>query len=206
MTRAAIISKFGHIKKFEAKEGDRVVARILPGEYYVTTEDEVITTVLGSCISACICDPVTKIGGMNHFMLPESESGDSRWSNTVADATHRYGNFAMESLINDILKLGAKKQNLQVKVFGGGKILEAMTDIGKRNIEFAKEYLLAEQLKILSEDTGDRFPRKVNYYPESGRVRVKKLRALYSEDIARREKQFISEIKTEPVGGDVELF
>mgnify|MGYP000374136066 CR=1 FL=1 len=206
MTRAAVLGKFSHIKKFQAKEGQRVVARILPGEYYVTTEDEVITTVLGSCISACICDPAAKIGGMNHFMLPESEGGDSRWGNTVADATHRYGNFAMESLINDILKLGGQKSRLQVKIFGGGKILEAMTDIGKRNIDFAKEYLLAENLQIVSEDVGDRFPRKVNYYPESGKVRVKKLRSLYSEDIARREKQFISEIKTEPVGGDVELF
>jgi chemotaxis protein CheD len=206
MTRAAVLGKFAHIQKFQAREGHRVVARILPGEYYVTTQDEVITTVLGSCISACICDPEAKIGGMNHFMLPESESGDSRWSNTLADATHRYGNYAMESLINDILKLGGVKSRLQVKIFGGGKILEAMTDIGKRNIDFAREYLLAEQLTIVSQDVGDRFPRKVNYYPESGKVRVKKLRALYNEDIARREKQFISEIKTEPVGGDAELF
>lgn len=206
MTRAAVLGKFAHIQKFQAREGHRVVARILPGEYYVTTQDEVITTVLGSCISACICDPEAKIGGMNHFMLPESESGDSRWSNTLADATHRYGNYAMESLINDILKLGGDKSRLQVKIFGGGKILEAMTDIGKRNIDFAREYLLAEQLSIVSQDVGDRFPRKVNYYPESGKVRVKKLRALYNEDIARREKQFISEIKTEPVGGDAELF
>lgn len=206
MTRAAVLGKFAHIQKFQTREGHRVVARILPGEYYVTTQDEVITTVLGSCISACICDPEAKIGGMNHFMLPESESGDSRWSNTLADATHRYGNYAMESLINDILKLGGEKSRLQVKIFGGGKILEAMTDIGKRNIDFAKEYLLAEKLTIVSQDVGDRFPRKVNYYPETGKVRVKRLRALYNEDIARREKQFISEIKTEPVGGDAELF
>lgn len=206
MLEAGAVDKFAHIKKFQTKEGNRAVARILPGEYYVTPTDEVITTVLGSCISACVCDPQLNIGGMNHFMLPESEGGESRWGKTEANVTNRYGNFAMESLINDILNLGGSKARLQVKIFGGGKILEAMTDIGRRNIDFVKSYLLAEQLKILSEDVGDRFPRKVNYYPATGKVRVKKLRALYNEDIALREKKFIKEIKTEPVSGDVELF
>lgn len=206
MASNAVLGKFSHIKKFTGKEGHRVIARILPGEYYVSNKDEVITTVLGSCISACICDPVLKIGGMNHFMLPESEGNASRWGKTDVSVTNRYGNHAMESLINDILALGGEKNRLEVKVFGGGKILEAMTDIGKRNIDFVKAYLLTERLKIMAEDVAENFPRKVNYYPATGKVRVKKLRALYNEDIALRDKQFITSIQKEKVVGDAELF
>ncbi len=143
---------------------------------------------------------------MNHFMLPESEGSDSRWGMTAVDASHRYGNHAMESLINDMLSLGAKKSRLEVKIFGGGKILEAMTDIGKRNIDFVRSYLLAEQLKIIAEDVAQRFPRKVNYYPATGKVRVKKLRALYNDEIAQAEKQFIKGIQLDSVSGDAELF
>jgi chemotaxis protein CheD len=198
--------KFNHIKKFNSGECHRAVARILPGEYYVTGEDEVITTVLGSCISACIHDPVLGIGGMNHFMLPIGSDANVGWAGTDANTANRYGNFAMESLINDLMRMGADRSRLQVKVFGGGKILEAMTDVGQRNIEFATTYLRSEKFQITSSDVGDKFPRKVNYYPATGKVRVKKLRALYSDDIARRESLFLEEIKKEQVGGEMELF
>lgn len=200
------MDRFSHIKKFQTKAENRIVARILPGEYYVTQADEVITTVLGSCISACICDPVLKIGGMNHFMLPESDGGESRWGKTDASASNRYGNFAMESLINDILSQGGLKNRLEVKIFGGGRILDAMTNIGQRNIDFVKTYLLAERLRICSEDVGERYPRKVNYYPATGKVRIKRLRALYNEDIAKREQRFIEEFREEKVTGQAELF
>lgn len=201
-----LAEKFSHIKKFKGTEGNRVVARILPGEYYVTSKDEVITTVLGSCISACIYDPLLNIGGMNHFMLPASDDAKTGWSGSEASSENRYGNFAMESLINELLSMGASKARLEVKIFGGGKILEAMTDIGKRNIDFALSYVAIERLKMLSKDVGDRFPRKVNYYPTTGKVKVKKLRALYGGDIARREQQFVEEIKKVDVTGEMELF
>ncbi|MFK7864614.1 MAG: chemoreceptor glutamine deamidase CheD [Pseudohongiellaceae bacterium] len=197
---------FSHIKKFSTNDCHRVVARILPGEYYVTDQDEVITTVLGSCISACVHDSQRGVGGMNHFMLPSSDNKQSGWAGTDADTSNRYGNFAMESLINDLMKMGGDRSRFTVKIFGGGKILDAMTDVGSRNIDFVKSYLRAEGFRVDSEDVGDKYPRKINYYPSTGKVRVKKLRALYSDDIAKREKVFLSSIKKEEVGGEMELF
>jgi chemotaxis protein CheD len=192
MSLVAVENKFENIKKFRGIEGNRIVARVLPGEYYVTEKDEVISTVLGSCVSACICDPELKIGGINHFLLPESEGGAFLGRKGEADLVHRYGNFAMESLINDILSMGGSKSRLQVKIFGGGKILDAMTDIGKRNIDFVRSYLCAAGLQIVSEDVGDNCPRKVNYYPATGLVRIKKLRSLYNEDLALCESEIIT--------------
>lgn len=197
---------FSHIKKFSTNDCHRVVARILPGEYYVTDQDEVITTVLGSCIAACVHDHEKGVGGMNHFMLPSSDSKGSGWSGTDADTSNRYGNFAMESLINDLMKMGGDRSRFTVKIFGGGKILEAMTDVGSRNIDFVRDYLRAEGFFVDSEDVGDKYPRKINYYPATGKVRVKKLRALYSDDIAKRETVFLNSIKKEEVGGEMELF
>lgn len=165
-----------------------------------------ITTVLGSCISACVHDSVTGVGGMNHFMLPSGDDKNSGWSGTDANTSNRYGNFAMESLINDLMKMGGNRSRFTVKIFGGGKILESMTDVGSRNIDFIRSYLLSEGFRIDSEDVGDKFPRKVNYYPASGKVRIKKLRALYSDDIAKRESAFFNQIKKEQVGGEMELF
>ena len=189
-----------------SEEDGRGAARILPGEFYVTDKDEIITTVLGSCVSACICDPELKIGGMNHFMLPEMDEPGSRWRNTAADAAHRYGNYAMESLINDILARGGHKNRLLIKVFGGGKILDSMTDVGQHNIDFVKSYLHAEHLDIAAQDLGDRFPRKIIFYPSTGRVRVKKLSALHSPDIAQQEKTLIEEFKHQTIGNDATLF
>jgi chemotaxis receptor (MCP) glutamine deamidase CheD len=118
-------------------------AKILPGEYYVTQSEEVITTVLGSCISACIRDPSAGVGGMNHFMLPEdSSSGDgNRWLDPVAGLATRYGTHAMESLINELMKLGANRSRFEIKLFGAGRILASVTDVGARNIEFVHEFL-----------------------------------------------------------------
>ena len=198
--------QFAHIKKYLLEGEGRVAARILPGEYYVTDKDEMITTVLGSCISACICDPDMGVGGMNHFMLPEPESVGSRWQHTEVSAEHRYGNYAMESLINDILGLGGRKTRLLVKVFGGGKILSSMTDVGRYNIDFVKSYLSVENLEIAALDVGDRFPRRVNFYPRTGKVRVKKLSALHSPDIALKEQALIEDIKSHPIGNDGTLF
>lgn len=143
---------------------------------------------------------------MNHFMLPSADDKKSGWAGTDADTSNRYGNFAMESLINDLMKMGGDRSRFTVKIFGGGKILEAMTDVGSRNIEFIRSYLASEGFTVDSEDVGDKYPRKINYYPATGKVRVKKLRALYSDDIAKREKVFLSQIKKEEVSGEMELF
>ena len=137
-----------------------------------------MTTVLGSCVSACVRDSRLKIGGMNHFMLPlDGSQGTSAWGATVSAAT-RYGNVAMERLINDILKLGGRREDLEIKLVGGGRVLAEMTtDIGARNIAFVREYVKDEGFKVLGEDLGDVFARKVVYFPESGRIRVRKLNA-----------------------------
>src|SRR6185312_3936064 len=111
-------------------DNQRWSVKILPGEYYVTKADETVTTVLGSCISACVRDPKLNIGGMNHFMLPEDKFRPNNGLETAVGTATRYGSHAMESLINDLLKLGAARDRLEIKLFGGGRILSGMTDVG----------------------------------------------------------------------------
>ena len=198
---------FDHINRYWDPHHSISAAKLLPGEYYVTNSNELITTVLGSCVSACIRDRCFGIGGMNHFMLPLSKGGV--WSGSEVDLVSvatRYGNFAMEHMINDILKHGGHKKNLEVKIFGGGQILESMTDIGMSNIEFVRDYLKTEGLRIVSEDVGDIYPRKIIYYPDSGRVRLKKLKDIHNDTVVRRESAYQKDIAQEPVAGDVELF
>ncbi len=192
---------FGHVKRYWNKNSNTITAQILPGELYVTKIDEMITTVLGSCISACVRDLSSGIGGMNHFMLPASKN-----MNITDGSAARYGNFAMEQLINEILKNGGQRKNLEVKLFGGGQVLAHMTDVGKRNIEFALEYLQLEGLKLIAEDLGDRYPRKVQYCPSSGAARMKKLRAVHNRTVTEREEAYMSEIEEKPAESDIELF
>lgn len=181
-------------------------AKILPGEYYVTTNEEMVVTVLGSCISACIRDPLFGIGGMNHFMLPGDSSQASQAWGDDAVASTRFGIHAMECLINEILKHGGNRKNLEAKITGGGKILAQMTDIGARNIRFVQDFIRAEGLKLLAEDLGDIYPRKVYYFPHSGKLRVKKLRTLHNQTIIERETSYQRELTHQPAGGEVELF
>ena len=201
----ASLKGFTHINRYWDRTRDGICAKILPGEYYVTTADEYVVTVLGSCVSACIRDRVFGIGGMNHFMLPKNSQHDD---NSVIDmsAAARYGNYAMEHLINDILKNGGRRENLEVKVVGGGRIIANMTNIGDKNISFVREYLETEGLKIVGEDLGDIYPRKVAYHPLSGKVKVKKMRSMHNRTILDREERYLDSIKEKPVVGDVELF
>ncbi len=201
------IAGFENIKRYWDTENDVVAAKLLPGEYYVTTDHEMVTTVLGSCISACIRDAKLGIGGMNHFMLPEtSQEKLSRGEDAVVGNANRYGNYAMENLINTILAHGGKRKNLEVKLFGGGKIIPTMGETGKKNIDFVLEYVDAEALMLVSQDLGDIYPRKVNYFPMTGKVRMKKIKDLHNETIASRETQYRSRIKDAPVEGEIELF
>ena len=196
---------FEHIKRAWSDTYETYSARLNPGEYYVTKNDEGIYTTLGSCISACIRDRVSGIGGMNHFMLPASV-GEGGWKAAGLGSATRYGNFAMEHLINEILKNGGARQNLEVKLFGGGRIIANMTDVGLRNIEFARDYIKTEGLRVTAEDVGDVFPRMVVYFPTTGRVRVKRLRSLHNNTIVEQETRYLHTIEEKPVGGDIELF
>lgn len=180
-------------------------AKILPGEYYFTGRDMLIVTVLGSCVSACIRDVRSGIGGMNHFMLPESGAADR---DSPVSASMRYGSYAMEMLINQLLKQGARRENLEAKIFGGGNVLKAFTalNVGERNAEFVKRFLQAENIRVTGEDLNDIYPRKVYFFPRTGRVLVKKLKQMNNYTIVRREQTYASNLKSSTVAGDVELF
>jgi chemotaxis protein CheD len=198
------LSGFESINRYWDKENGLFAAKILPGEFYVTTKNELVTTVLGSCVSACIRDTKLGIGGMNHFMLPITKSDSSDWGGVSRSA--RYGNYAMEHLINEIFKQGGQRHNLEIKIFGGGKVLSQNTDIGASNIEFVRQYIQSEGLKLVAEDVGDVFPRKVNYFPDMGLVRVKKLRSMQNDTVLVREQRYMHELEETPVEGSVELF
>ncbi|MDH5183016.1 MAG: chemoreceptor glutamine deamidase CheD [Gammaproteobacteria bacterium] len=197
------IRGFSGINRYWDKYVNMPTAKILPGEYYVTYHEEAIVTVLGSCVSACVRDRKFNIGGMNHFMLPQQ---NKYVDNDVLADSNRYGNFAMENMINEILKNGGRRQNLEVKIFGGGKILASMTDIGHRNIQFVHEYIQEEALDLVAEDTGDIYPRKVMYFPYTGKVKVKRLRSLHNNTIVEREMTYMHDIEDKPVAGEIELF
>jgi len=175
--------------------------KVLPGKYFVTDSNISIVTVLGSCVAVCMWDPANKIGGMNHFMLPVHSNGQAIDFSPSA----RYGAYAMEILINDLLKMGAVRKNLEAKVFGAGKVLSGMNDIGERNASFALEYLRREKIRITAQDLGGNYPRKVHFFPASGRVLVKLLRSQYSDAIAV-EKAYGRQLDNTQVGGDVDLF
>jgi chemotaxis protein CheD len=202
---ARALPGFAHITRYWDDQHGLYAAKLLPGEFYVTREQETIVTVLGSCVSACVRDAVIGVGGMNHFMLPVSGTNGS-WENSATGASARYGNFAMEQMINEILKHGGSRKNLEVKVFGGGRILTQMTDIGLKNIEFVQHYARTEGLQIVASDLGDIYPRKVYYTPISGKVFVKKLRALHNNTVIERETAYLNELRHKPVEGSVELF
>ena len=178
-------------------------AKILPGEYYFTNKDMLIVTVLGSCVSACIRDRVTGLGGMNHFMLPDG-GGDG----SPVSASARYGSYAMEILINDLLKAGARRENMEAKVFGGGAVLKGFTaiNVGERNAAFVQTFLKNERIRIVAEDLNDIYPRKVYFFPRTGKVLVKKLMQTHNDTLAKRESEYASRLKKQPVAGEVELF
>lgn len=206
--RPPAMAGFDRIHRFWDSAMEHWNAKILPGEYYVTRSDEVISTVLGSCISACIRDPAVGIGGMNHFMLPEDASGTSgnRWLDPQTGLATRYGSYAMESLINSLLKQGANRARFEIKLFGAGRILASVTDVGARNIEFVHNYLQVEGLRAVAEDLGDIYPRRVAYFPATGKVRVRRLKPLEATAIAESEKRYMADLGAQKDGGDVELF
>lgn len=177
--------------------------KVLPGEYFVTTQEMVLVTVLGSCVSACIRDRDRGIGGMNHFMLPDSDRDDG-----VLSASARYGAFAMEVLLNHLLKLGARRSSMEAKVFGGGRVMAtlAQSRVGERNASFVLDYLATERIPVVAQDMLDVYPRKVYFFPHSGRVMMKKLVKVRNDTLFAREREYLGRIQGEQVAGDVELF
>ena len=197
---------FGHVSRFvDMREAGASTATILPGQYYVTRQPEVILTVLGSCIAVCAFDLRSGIGGMNHFMLPEASEYSS--SSSKVNKSALYGSFAMEKLVNDILRNGGSRERLQFKIFGGGSILPGKQAIGRKNIEFVKRYLADEGYDIVAEDVGSDYPRKVKFYALTGKVQLKRVPRSDCSDLLISETKLDSvPPPVEPQSGELDLF
>lgn len=167
---------------FEREFATRAV-KVLPGEYYATADAMAISTLLGSCVSVCIYDRLSGVGGMNHFMLPKELINGI---GTRCRAPHllpcanpcssRYGACAMKHLLERLEHLGARRSNLEAKLFGGGRVMAGVTDIGGQNSAFAIGYLNERGIPVVASDLGDSFPRKLVFFPATGRAYVKRLR------------------------------
>lgn len=178
--------------------------KILPGEYFVHHEDILIMTTLGSCIAACLWDRNARVGGMNHFMLPE---GGSRPG--ANNDSGRYGSYAMELLINEMMKRGASRGSMEAKVFGGGQVISGMSslNVGERNTEFVIDYLKTERIPILSKDVLDIYPRKVCFLPASGKAMVKRLAPANAEALVAQDRAAAQRaVPASTGGGSVDLF
>ena len=178
--------------------------KILPGQYYAAASGAAITTVLGSCVSTCLWDPVKRIGGMNHFMLP----GDGEDFASPAKASARFGVYAMEVLINEMIHIGADRRRMVAKVFGGGRVLQGFgaLDVGAKNCEFVLEFLSTEAIPVLAQDLLDIYARKLHFFPETGKVQLKKLHILPNDTVQQREREYMSRLDENTGGGEIEIF
>ncbi len=194
-------SGFEHIYRYWDKKVGMYGAKIKPGEYFVSESGEPIATVLGSCVSVCARDTLFKIGGMNHFLLPDSSD-----STAISSDATRYGAYAIEALLNAIYKKGGRKKYIEIKVFGGANIVGLDTDVGERNVHFVEDYMRQEKLQILSSDLGGDYPRKLIYHPDTGKVLMKRLETMKTIEMAREEKKLLKDVRACSVGGEVDLF
>jgi chemotaxis protein CheD len=199
---SAVLNDSADPLRYFDREFQVETVKILPGQYYAARQGSV-STVLGSCVSTCLWDPVERIGGMNHFMLPgDTAHPDSPWA-----ASARFGVYAMELLINDMLHQGADRRRLVAKVFGGARLLAGFErlDVGAKNCAFVVEFLRVEGIRIAARDLLDVCPRKVHFFVESGKVQVKRLSLTPGDMVQRREREYLSRLEDKP-GGEIEIF
>lgn len=190
--------EFNHIRRFWMPQCHRYGVKVAAGDFYVTEQDEMILTVLGSCVSACIRDPESGVGGINHFILPDTDCD-------ILSASNRYGVFAMEQLINAIIKYGGDPQNFEIKLVGGGNMMGGSIDIGQRNFDFIKDFLTTEGYRLASEDLGGFQPRKIMYGISTGRLLVHKLQSQHKAryfELELKEQRRKQQVHL----ADVELF
>lgn len=191
------------IRRMHDRESGQMRVKIDPGCYYVTkSTEEILVTILGSCVAVCMRDPVAGVGGMNHFLLAESASGE--WGGVTA-AT-RYGNHAMETLINDIIHMGGVRTRFETKIFGGGHVIDSNLAIGANNVKFAEEYLANEGMPIAAKHVGGFHPRRIHYSPQTGKVQMLLLRRQADAAVFRKEAEVKRQIQKKPVENDIELF
>lgn len=183
---------------YRDKRFDTDAAKILPGGYLATGDPMMLVTVLGSCVAACLWDDVAGVGGMNHFMLPGENDGGCA----------RYGAHAMEVLINDLIGRGARRNGLRAKVFGGAAVIRGMTvtHVGDHNAAFVRDYLATEHIPIVAADLGDACPRRVHFFPTTGRALVRRLPLVEARDAVTAERAYQRELVAKPAAGAVELF
>lgn len=197
--RVQVGDYYDGVKRYFDQVSEITVVKVFSGEYYVTADrGEMLVTILGSCVAACIRDPDLRVGGMNHFLLPgvDGATGESA----------RFGAFAMEQLVNEIIKLGGKKNRLEVKVFGGGNVINNSAMIGDKNAEFVCKFIKDEGMKIASQDLGGKQPRRIHYFPDTGRVMMRKLNRKEDLRIVDEESVYATKVKKKTKASDVELF
>ncbi len=195
-------------KRYFDKKEQKTIIKVFQGSCYVTSNrNEVVSTILGSCISACIRDPISGFGGMNHFLLPSSSaSADQHGKNLLDSEFMRYGSFAMEQLINSVLAKGVTRDRLEVKVFGGGNVLVGGANIGHKNADFVEQFLATEGIVIASSNLRGTLPRAVRYYPSTGKVLMKQIDAKYSKKVVEQEKKKKVRVRPPSEEGTIELF
>jgi chemotaxis protein CheD len=197
-----VVEYFHGSKRLYDDRDHTSIVKIFSGDWYVSTKSgEMLATILGSCVSACIRDPIAKLGGMNHFLLPGDENSDSKTSDSA-----RYGVFAMESLINGILKSGGRKDRFEVKVFGGGNVINNSARIGSKNAQFIRDFLRKESIRIVSEDLEGDYPRRLHYYPDTGKVMMRLLKRKEDMVVVDEEARYKKEIASKPIESNIELF
>ncbi len=182
---------------------EHTIVKLYTGDCYVTAESrELLVTILGSCVAVCARDPIAKVGGMNHILLPGT--GSIKLNNTTGST--RYGAFAMEKLINGLIKLGGRKSRIETKIFGGSQVMRNDSMIGNRNIKFVEEYLHNESIPILAKDVGGDLPRRIHYFPDTGKVRLRRLRRKDDLRIAAKEREFVQTKVASDSSGEIEIF
>jgi len=199
--RAAIAA--AEVSRYFDPKLKRTVVSVPPGGCYVTGDPgEVLTTLLGSCVSACIRDVEAGIGGLNHFLLPDSTTTTA----DPVDLGYRYGSFAMEALINDILRRGGAKNRLEIKLFGGAEVLSDVRPIGRRNVAFAENFFATEHMAVAARHLGGKQARRIQYFPITGRVRLRVLPGEEKRTVVAEERAYTRYLDSTEVGGEVELF
>lgn len=202
MTATSRVFSVGAIERFWSPRRERWCVTVGTGACYVTDDNDVLTTVLGSCIAACVHDPVRGLGGMNHFLLPSLD----REGSVAAGMATRYGAHAMELLVNEVMKAGAHRGDLEVKLFGGAAVTGALGDSGHRNIAFVRHYVEAEGLRLRAADLGDEVARRVEFHPRSGKARVRRLPSVRAPQVSEQERRYLRDLERTSYEGEIELF
>ncbi len=193
----------GRRRYFDARL-KRTIVQVFQGDFYVSSQPgELLATVLGSCVAACIRDPIAKCGGMNHFLLPSERDQDQ---SCPAGVGLRYGSFSMEQLINGVLSAGGSRERLEIKVFGGANVVRGLSGIGHRNAEFVLEFLQDEGFKVAGQHLRGSWPRKVHYDPQTGQVRMRELKEKMATKVFDQEIQRRVRPAPAPDSGSIELF